>query len=64
MIALVDKPQTLLVERGRVMCPIRGDLDVERCFGCRWLRLTKLEDGQPEITCQAMRPPILGLLFR
>lgn len=25
--------------RGRIQCPIRGDIDVDHCDGCEWLRL-------------------------
>jgi len=64
MIALMNKPQALLVERGRVMCPLHGDADVERCFGCRWLCSARFEVAQPAITCEAIRPPDLAPYLR
>jgi hypothetical protein len=45
------KEQTLIVDHGRVMCPLRGDIDVEFCLGCKSLREVELEDRRSFITC-------------
>jgi hypothetical protein len=55
MWTLCKHPEVHFVEYGRVMCPIRGDIDVERCFGCPWLRSMRLDDAEPQIVCEANR---------
>jgi hypothetical protein len=55
MLTLRVKPQTLFVENGRVMCPLRGDIDVESCFGCEWLRSMDLDGKEPQIACEVKR---------
>jgi len=46
------KQQTLLVDHGRVMCPLRGDIDVETCLGCKSLKAVGLDEHPSFITCE------------
>jgi hypothetical protein len=40
----------LIVDAGRVGCPIRGDVDQEECFACG--RMLRYADGeQPVVVC-------------
>lgn len=45
------------IYRGRVRCPLRGDVDVEECYGCRWARRVDLPASR--IACRPPRPPVL-----
>lgn len=40
------RKQRLVIEEGRVSCPLRGDIDVETCFACAAL-ISILGDGEP-----------------
>lgn len=56
----IFKPKTLIIDHGRVYCPIQGDIDVERCVGCQWLRSARLGGQEPCITCQALERGYAG----
>lgn len=46
----------LLVTDGRVSCPLRGDVDADTCYSCRYLRgVTKGEGGGDAIVCRPQR---------
>jgi len=40
----------LRIESNRIVCPMRGEIDVERCFACRAL-VTIRGDGEPAFVC-------------
>ncbi len=50
--ALGRRPVNLAVEAGQVVCPLRGLVDVERCFFCR--QYVGFQDGPVErLICHA-----------
>ena len=51
--------QSHFVECGRVWCPLQGDIDVERCLGCRWLKSAELTGPKPRVNCGVQRPSLL-----
>jgi len=53
---LLHKPESHLIDQGRVLCPLRGDIDVEQCFDCPALRSLELNGPEPRVTCEALRP--------
>jgi len=44
------RERRLRIEAGRLACPMRGEIDVERCFACRAL-VTIRGDGDPTYVC-------------
>jgi hypothetical protein len=42
-----------LVVDERVLCPIRGDSDVELCFGCDWAEAVNLDGTEPTVICRS-----------
>lgn len=48
--------QSHFVDHGRVWCPLQGDIDVERCLDCRWLKSAELTGPKPQVTCEMLRP--------
>lgn len=55
----LDGRDVLLVSRGRVACPRRGDTDIEACFVCGWMVEPRLDDAQPSLRCVADRGPAM-----
>lgn len=46
-------PDGLIVEDGRVICPVRGPRDVEGCFRCQSLVRANLQGSPPTIVCRS-----------
>lgn len=46
----LDHEYRLRIDSNRVICPMRGEIDVERCFACRAL-VTIRGDGDPTFVC-------------
>jgi len=52
------RPIQLTVEAGQVACPVRGIVDVERCFTCSSYR--SYRNGLPDqLLCTPRRPSLL-----
>ncbi|GAX90374.1 hypothetical protein [Effusibacillus lacus] len=45
----------LYVNKERVSCPLKGDIDIERCFDCNFLKKLDLEDRTPSVICHGLR---------
>ena len=56
--------RNLVVDAGRVRCPTRGDVDMERCFACG--RMLRFEDGRRQVVVcgQPFGDPMLSLVDR
>jgi hypothetical protein len=52
-----SKPQKHLIDHNRILCPLRGDIDIERCVSCSRLRSIELDGHDPAVTCQASTSP-------
>ena len=51
----------LLIDRGRVACPQRGDIDIDVCAGCE--SLVRFDDkASPPVICCRGEPPRLEVL--
>lgn len=47
------------VSEGRVSCPRRGDVDIDKCAGCPSLEQVKVrDDGSLVVACKAVRIPL------
>jgi hypothetical protein len=55
MMFLPNKADSHLIDHGRVMCPLHGDIDVEKCFDCRSLKSIQLDGPEPRVSCEALR---------
>lgn len=42
----------LRVHKGKVMCPLRGEIDVELCFYCPHMRSIDIDSRRPTVDCQ------------
>jgi len=52
---LLHKPESHFIDQGRVLCPLRGDIDVEQCFDCPSLKAIQLDGREPQVTCEPLR---------
>ena len=47
------------IDAGRVSCPLRGgDVEVDRCAGCRWLVAFDNASRTPSIRCRPESAPV------
>lgn len=47
----------LIIDRGCVPCPIRGDVDSDLCLACRWLVEIDEQGAVPFVRCKPRRLP-------
>jgi hypothetical protein len=47
----------LYVDEGRVNCPLRGDVDLDRCFTCGRLQDYEVTSDSAVVRCTAARGP-------
>jgi len=47
----------LVIDRGRVPCPIRGDVESDVCLTCRRLVALDEQGAIPFVRCRPARPP-------
>ena len=61
-----SRSDRLIIDRGWVPCPIRGDVESDVCRACRWLVEIDEKGAIPSVRCQPRRPlpanwrPVVG----
>lgn len=57
---LIPKPESHAVDRGRVLCPVRRDIDVERCLRLSLGEVSAPYGSRPTRDLRNPRPALLG----